>query len=141
MAGKLAFLCAQNVNIFAKCHIFHIAAGALPPPSPPAVAPLLPRCCPNCPVCPSSVRPSVLGCPQWATFCLRQAQRRTLPVAAAQLAATAHTHSTTCNGYIVVVGCRKVGNWQLAAPFGLNKSRPRETSFRSRIDLERVSAL
>lgn len=50
------------------------------------------------------------------------------------------THSTTCNGN-VVVGCRKVGNWQLAAPFGLNKSRSRETSFRSRIDLERVSAL
>lgn len=49
-------------------------------------------------------------------------------------------HSTTCNGN-VVVGCRKVGNWQLAAPFGLNKSRSRETSFRSRIDLERVSAL
>jgi len=31
VAGKLAFLCAQNVNIFAKCHIFHIAASLSAP--------------------------------------------------------------------------------------------------------------
>lgn len=135
MAGKLAFLCAQNVNIFAKCHIFHIAAGAPRPPLPspsPTATPLLPRC----PVCPSSV------CPRLSTVGNVLFTTTATSDAAGGCGTTCchSTHSTTCNGN-VVVGCRKVGNWQLAAPFGLNKSRPRETSFRSRIDLERVSAL
>lgn len=123
MAGKLAFLCAQNVNIFAKCHIFHIAAGA------PAPHLLLAWAASLCPVlfrlsaCPPAVH---------------SGQRFVYDKRNVVVVVSAGGCGTTCcnghgnDGVVVVV----VGNWR--PPSALTSP---ETSFRSRIDLERVSAL
>lgn len=119
MAGKLAFLCAQNVNIFAKCHIFHIAAGA-PAPH------LLLACAAS--LCPVLFRLS--ACPPAVHSGQRFVyDKRNVVV----LVSAGGCGTTCCNGHGVVV---VVGNWR--PPSALTSP---ETSFRSRIDLERVSAL
>lgn len=135
MRAKCQHLCKMP-------HIPHCSRcpSSPPPPAPPRCSYLLVACaCLLVPRPVPSVRPACLPVPRLSTVgnvlfttSATSSSSSSLPVAAAQLAAQA----ATCNGYgyggVVVV----VGNWR--PPSALTSP---ETSFRSRIDLERVSAL